>query len=177
MAQLVIIRQMSRQVSRGSAGEYQADEQASFLFLLSSIQRIERLPSAQPSVSTVDLTVLCGWESCPYFTAWAQLSRYPVCLVAPMKLRGSPSDWGSPEPVRQCLPQMATPRVPSCCRGVLEQVCLGRTCPSQPKSPISRAEKTPSHLQTSPQPRTSDWGFCQVGRAGELGHSCQVGRG
>ena len=28
MAQLVCIRHMSRQVSRGSAGEYQADEQA-----------------------------------------------------------------------------------------------------------------------------------------------------
>ena len=28
MAQLASIRQMSRQVSRGSAGEYQADEQA-----------------------------------------------------------------------------------------------------------------------------------------------------
>ena len=28
MAQLAIIKQMSRQVSRGSAGEYQADEQA-----------------------------------------------------------------------------------------------------------------------------------------------------
>ena len=28
MAQLAIIRQMSRQVSRSSAGEYQADEQA-----------------------------------------------------------------------------------------------------------------------------------------------------
>ena len=29
MAQLAIMRQMSRQVSHGSAGEYQADEQAS----------------------------------------------------------------------------------------------------------------------------------------------------
>ena len=28
MAQLAIIKQMSRQVSRGSAGDYQADEQA-----------------------------------------------------------------------------------------------------------------------------------------------------
>ena len=29
-AQLAIIKQMSRQVSRGSAGEYQAEEQAGF---------------------------------------------------------------------------------------------------------------------------------------------------
>lgn len=148
-----------------------------FLPLLSSIQRIEWLPSAQPSVSTVDLIVLCGWESCPYFTVWAQLSGYPVCLFAPMKLRDPPSDWGSPEPVQQCLPQMATPGVPPCCRGVLGQVYPGRTCPPQPKYPVSRAEKTPSLLQASPQPRTSDWGLCQVGRAGETGHSCQVGRG
>ena len=33
MAQLAIIRQMSRQVSRGSAGEYQADEQAGVAWL------------------------------------------------------------------------------------------------------------------------------------------------
>ena len=32
-AQLVIIKQMSRQVSRGSAGDYQADERAGFVWL------------------------------------------------------------------------------------------------------------------------------------------------
>ena len=33
MAQLASIRQMSRQVSRGTAGEYQADEQAGVTWL------------------------------------------------------------------------------------------------------------------------------------------------
>ena len=33
MAQLAIIKQMSRQVSRGSAGDYQADEQADVAWL------------------------------------------------------------------------------------------------------------------------------------------------
>ena len=42
-----IIKQMSRQVSRGSAGEYQADEQAGVAFLGASLvaQMVKNLPA------------------------------------------------------------------------------------------------------------------------------------
>ena len=54
MAQLAIIKQMNRQVSRGSAGDYQADEQAGVMRLscrLSS-RRAVRCRAAQLSIIT-----------------------------------------------------------------------------------------------------------------------------
>ena len=50
MDQLAIIRQMSRQVSRGSAGEYEADEQAGVMDQLESIRQM----SMHVSRSSVD---------------------------------------------------------------------------------------------------------------------------
>ena len=45
-AQLASIRQMSRQVSRGSVGEYQADEQAGVARLRSQDRKSTRLNSS-----------------------------------------------------------------------------------------------------------------------------------
>ena len=63
MAQLVIIKQMSRQVWRGSAGDYQADDQAGVTWLscrLSS-RRAGRCHSAQlATVKQMNRQVLRG---------------------------------------------------------------------------------------------------------------------
>ena len=48
-AQLAIIKQMSRQVSRGSAGEYQADEQAGVAGLTGDYQTDEQAGVARVS--------------------------------------------------------------------------------------------------------------------------------
>ena len=66
MAQLASIRQMSRQVSRGSAGEYQADERASSFALINIEYFYEPLSSAQlvknpPAVQETWVQSL-GWE-------------------------------------------------------------------------------------------------------------------
>ena len=52
MAQLAIINQMSRQVSRGSAGDYQADEQAGVTWLSwpQSSRRAGRCRAAQLAI-------------------------------------------------------------------------------------------------------------------------------
>ena len=49
MAQLTIIKQMSGQVSRGSAGEYQADEQAGVAGLTGDYQTDEQAGVARVS--------------------------------------------------------------------------------------------------------------------------------
>ena len=49
MAQLAIIRQMSRQVSRSSAGDYQADEQAGVAGLTGDYQTDEKAGVARVS--------------------------------------------------------------------------------------------------------------------------------
>ena len=50
MAQLVIIKQMSRQVSRGSAVNYQADEQAGVAAQLSIIKHMSRQVSRSSAI-------------------------------------------------------------------------------------------------------------------------------
>lgn len=90
---------------------------------------------------------------------------------------GPPLRLGLPRASAAVSPSDGHPQGPSLLQRCARTSLSGENMPTSAQISSSRAGKTPSLLQASPQPRTSDWGLCQVGRAGETGHSCQVGRG
>lgn len=112
---------------------------------------------------------------CPYFTVWAQLSWYTVCLVASHETEGLPSDWGSPEPVQQCLPLDGHPGVPPCCRGVLDKSVWGEHAHLSPNLLFLGQKKllTPPGFSSAKNLRLGV--LPGLAELGEPGHGCQVG--